>query len=88
MADKEEVLYIDETTFHLWMPSSRCWVTRDMALTLPTERGRSITLIGALSPKRGLVHYSIFEGSNNSETFLYFIQHLKLKCRNEPAVVV
>ena len=88
MADREEVIYIDETTFHLWMHSSRCWVTRDMTLTLPTERGKSITLIGALSSRRGLVHYSIFEGSNNAETFLDFLQRLKLKCRNDPAVIV
>ena len=82
MAGHDEVIYIDETTFHLWMHPSRCWVTRDMSLTLPTERGKSITLIGALSAQRGLVHYSIFEGSNNTETFLDFLNHLKLKCRN------
>jgi transposase len=87
MADKEEIVYIDETSFHLWMQPSRCWVTRDMTLTIPTERGKSLTLIGALSQRRGLIHYSIFEGSNNTETFLEFLQRLKLKCR-EPAVVV
>ena len=57
MAGKDEIIYIDETSFHLWMQPSRCWMTKDMSLTLPTERGKSLTLIGALSARRGLVHY-------------------------------
>ena len=85
--DKEEVIYIDETSFHLWQQPSKCWVTRDMTLSLPTMRGKSLTMIGAISEKRGMIHYELFAGSNTAQTFSNFLTKLKLKCRY-PAVVV
>jgi len=34
LAGDAEIIYIDETTFNLWQTPSRCWVTKDMNLTL------------------------------------------------------
>ena len=45
----DEIVYIDETTFHLWQKLSRCWVTSGMKLSLIKTRGPSITVIGAIS---------------------------------------
>ena len=45
----DEIVYIDETTFHLWQKLSRCWVTAGMKLSLIKNRGPSITVIGAIS---------------------------------------
>lgn len=30
-----DVIYIDETTFHLWMQPARVWIKRGMKLQLP-----------------------------------------------------
>ena len=58
-----------------------------MTLSLPTMRGKSLTMIGAISEKRGMIHYELFAGSNTAESFSNFLTKLKLKCRY-PAVVV
>ena len=59
------LIYIDESTFNLWQTPTRAWVRSDTVLTLPSSRGRSITIIGAISEKLGIVHFSMFHGSNN-----------------------
>ena len=69
----DEILYIDETTFHLWQKLSRCWVTAGMKLSLIKSRGPSITVIGAISKERGLVHFEVFVENNNSNIFLNFM---------------
>ena len=69
----DELLYIDETTFHLWQKLSKCWVTSGMKLSLIKSRGPSITVIGAISKERGLVHFEVFVENNNSNIFLNFM---------------
>ena len=76
----DEIIYIDETTFNLWQKLNRCWVTTGMKLSLIKTRGPSITVIGAISKERGLVHFEVFVESNNSNLFLNFMQALKNKC--------
>ena len=76
----DEIIYIDETTFNLWQKLSRYWVTTGMKLSLIKTRGPSITVIGAISKERGLVHFEVFVESNNSNLFLNFMHALKNKC--------
>ena len=72
-----DVIYIDETTFHLWMQPARVWIKRGMKVELPNQRGQSISMIGALSVQHGLVLTQVFLGSNTSDSFLLLIQALK-----------
>ena len=44
-----DTVYIDETTFHLWMQPGRPWIKRGMKVELPDTRRHSISVIGALS---------------------------------------
>lgn len=88
MQDLKEVVYIDETTFNLWQQPSRSWLTKEMSLNLPTSRGKSLTLIGALSQQRGLFHINIFNGSNKAATFARFLHGLKQKAEQRPLVLV
>ena len=44
-----DVVYIDETTFHLWMSPPRIWIKKGMQVEMPDQRGQSISVIGALS---------------------------------------
>jgi hypothetical protein len=55
-----EIVYIDETTFHLWQAPSRVWLKEGMRIELPNTRGQSITMIGAISTARGLFHTHTF----------------------------
>lgn len=45
----DEIIYLDETTFHLWHKVSRCWLRPGMKLSMLKYRGPSITVIGAIS---------------------------------------
>ena len=59
-----------------------------MKLSLIKTRGPSITVIGAISKERGLVHFEVFVESNNSNLFMNFMQAVKTKCQGRRVVVV
>jgi len=65
----DEIIYIDETSFHLWQKMGRCWVRPGMKLPMVISRGPSISVIGAISEARGLVHHHMICESNNTENF-------------------
>ena len=59
-----------------------------MKVELPETRGHSISVIGALSVRHCLLLSHVFQGSNNSYSFLKFIQDLKDRCRNNLTYLV
>lgn len=36
---KTDIVYIDETSFHLWMSPGRVWLKDGMTVKLPDQRG-------------------------------------------------
>ena len=84
----DEIIYIDETTFNLWQRASKCWLRPGMRLPILKFRGHSITIIGAISQERGLVHYEIFDDHNNAERFGLFLNGLKNKCQDRKVAIV
>ena len=84
----DDIVYIDETTFHLWQKASKFWVMPGMKLPMQKSRGPSLTVIGAISEARGLVHHACFAGSNTSDTFFNFLSDLKRKCPKRTVVVL
>ncbi len=85
MAGKQ-VIYIDESQFHKQMVCERVWLKKDMTLRKPDRRGRGVTVVGAISEKQGLIHYSIIQESNNTQTFSNFISELVHKIKGEAYV--
>ena len=59
-----------------------------MKVELSDTRGHSISVIGALSVRHGLLLTHVFQGSNTSYSFLKFIQDLKEKCKENLTYVV
>ena len=59
---------------------SKCWLVPEMTLKLVKNRGPSMSVIGGISNKRGLVNYDIITESNNAENFEHFLIKLKKKC--------
>ena len=84
----DEIIYIDETTFNLWQKTSKCWLVPGMKLSMLKTRGPSITVIGAISKERGLVHVNIIDESNNAEHFQHFLVGLKSKCEGRRVVLI
>ena len=56
------------------MVCERVWLKKDMTLRKPDGRGRGVTVVGAISEKQGLIHYSILQESNNTNTFSTFLK--------------
>ena len=84
----DEIDYVDETTFHLWMKLSKCWLSPGMKLAMLKYRGPSITVIGAISQERGLIYSKVSEENNNALHFQDFLIGLKAKCQGKRVVVI
>jgi hypothetical protein len=82
----KQVIYIDETSFHRQQIQDRVWLKRDMTIRKPDGRGRGVTVVGAISEKQGLVHYSVLLQSNNAETFSTFVSEMVRKVKGEAYV--
>ncbi len=79
---------MDETSVHIWHKASRCWVRPGMKMTMIRGQTPSITVLGAISMERGLVHYEVLEEHNNTDVFLNFMTALKSKCEGKKVLVV
>ena len=67
---------------------TRCWVCPGMKLQMVNDRGHSITVIGAISEKQGLVHYHVINENNNANHFETFLIGLKQKCQGKKVIIV
>ena len=83
MQTGKQVVYVDETQFHKQQLKERAWIRRDMTLRKPDGRGSGVNVIGAISEKQGLVHYTILRETNKTDTFANFISELIHKIKGE-----
>ena len=51
MMKGKQIVYVDESSFHRWLRPSRTWVYRDMAIEMPTLRGKDFCVIAGISEK-------------------------------------
>ena len=70
------------------MKLAKCWLTPGMKLAIIKETGPSITVVGAISQERGLIHSFIFKENNDATQFQHFFFGLKHKCRGKKRVIV
>ena len=59
MIKGKHMIHVDESTFHMWQIPGKSWVRSDTMLLMPSNRGRSVTIIGAkfigrISPLQGI----------------------------------
>ena len=67
---KRKVIYLDETSCHLWMRKSRVWQpmsSQEFKLVIPANRGQSITIFGAITTD-GEFFYSLAKSTNMRDT--------------------
>ena len=68
------IVFIDETSFNLWMMPKKLWSRReDQEFYIKSNRGKSFTLIGAIDFNSGIRHYKVINGTNDRNTFSYFV---------------
>ena len=89
LINHHQIVYIDETSFNMWQRPSRMWLAKaHQDLRIPTKRGRSFTLIGAISTRHGMVHFKMLEESNTNATFKEFFTELLEILSNESCTIV
>ena len=86
MARGKHLIYVDESSFHQWLVPSRAWLKKDMVLKMPSSRGSSMTIIGAISEKVGIAHFKIVRGTNDTASFKQFISELVHNTKGEAHV--
>jgi hypothetical protein len=69
------VVYIDETSTHLWEKRLKVWHTpRDpIVFKLPSNRGQSCTVVGAISTDMGKPLYWQLAQHTNTQSFIKFM---------------
>jgi transposase len=69
VADRE-IIYVDETTVHLWSYRRKIWMPSDnpIKVILPADRGHSVTVVGAISNKRDDMVYMLTKSTNKEDT--------------------
>lgn len=75
-----ELVYIDESSFNLWMHSRKGWnkVGQRLNVKLPNCHGPTISLVMAIG-KNGPIHFKLRKGTYNRETYTEFITELNSK---------
>jgi len=68
-----EVLFLDETSFNLWMRKSRIWMRRCNPIRVKINQGclKYVTLYGAISSKQERFFYQIASATNSSNSVLF-----------------
>ena len=73
IAEKKEIVYLDETTFHTWMRKARVWQKRRSPIELPTHKHvGTCTLFSAISTTIDLVYMTV--ASKSKRTFEEFLR--------------
>jgi hypothetical protein len=82
----KQIIYAGESSFHRRLLPTRTWLTSGLVLEIPSNRGKSFTVIAAISEKQGLVHYSILNQSNTTETYTRFTTELLGQIKGDAVV--
>ena len=66
MRNGKQIIYMDETSTHLWEKMKSFWMPKDALIdvTLNKERGKSITIIGGISNKWPDLKYIVTKKTN------------------------
>ena len=70
-----EIIYIDETSSHLWDHKGKVWQPNDDSVHIyrAATRGHSVTIIAGLSSDGGKLYWQLSK-STNKEDFLNFLK--------------
>jgi transposase len=85
-----EVWYFDETTVNLWDYSEKVWMNKKSPVTiqLPRQRGRSVTVLGAISNRRRLVLWQTNTTTDKDTVYDFFKMFVRKKSKRLHTVVV
>lgn len=89
MHEKRQIIYMDETSTHLWEKMKSFWMPSKelIDVRLNRERGKSVTIIGGISLGFDKLEY-ITCGSTNCTNFHDFLHHISDKIDKKNTVMV
>jgi transposase len=66
MREKKQIMYMDETSSHLWEKISSVWMPKDefIQFRLNKDRGKSMTIIGAICTQWPMMKYYVCAKTN------------------------
>ena len=74
LRDDREIIYLDETSTNLWQMRKKLWMHPDnpMKVPIPADKGKNITIIGAITTKSDQIYYRLCDTTNkqNLKDFL------------------
>ena len=78
IASGKPLVYFDEASFNLWLRNKKTWTPKDEPIKYPLgrNRGKGITVMGAISQHLGKPLWSL-EESTNSFAFMSFLEKLR-----------
>ena len=90
LREGKEVIYADETSTNLWEKRLRTWYSPDdpIAFQLPGNRGKSITVIGALSSVKTKPLYWTICSNTDTDSVIQFMIGLTKRYRSRELVIV
>lgn len=76
--EREQLVFLDEAGFNLHMNRGRGWSQkgRRAVVHVPADRKRNVSVIGAISPTRGLLKFDVFTGATTGDIFSNFFSEL------------
>lgn len=79
MRDEKMIIYIDETSTHLWEKVHKLWMPADdrLSVRFKSVRGKSITIIGAISAEWNDLVYKIEPKTNTQSVKRFFLKMFK-----------
>ena len=85
MREDRQIIYMDETSTHLWEKMKSFWMPKNALIdvSLNKDRGKSITIIGGISNKWPTLQYVLTDKTNtvNVEKFFMHIEGIvRPKC--------
>ena len=86
LKEEKELVYFDESSFHLWMKRPKLWRPANIPMHchLQQDRGESFTVLGAISNKSSKA-YIEFGCSTNTETVTKFFRNY---LKDHPGAVI
>ena len=78
LTNEASIVYGDESSFNLWLRSSKTWATPDQRIRMPLNvtRGQGITLLGAIGEQmsRPVFYHGV---STNPTDFIAYLKEVR-----------
>ena len=81
---KDQLIFVDESSFHSWLGKDKAWSRDDQIVEVPLNKAQHrITVFGGLGPVLKNNLFCELYGTTNGANFRNFLRLLKANVRNQ-----